>query len=285
LFLTSGRDWPIDLVVIDRKTRMAVPRDTDALIAALVKAQIDVMFLDPFISCHSVPENLNEAIEKVAQQLNLVAEKADVAIHVAHHSVKKRGEDVGAMDYRGGGAALAKLRYVQTINRMTTGEAKKLGIGEDEAWKYIRVDGDKPNLAPPDKARWYFMESVSLGNGAEPDIIGVARPWKYELTGKSVADWQDAEIDAVCKALGARQWAQLDHGKEWIGIPLAAALGIDLTEAAGKAETKELIKELRSLNIVKLVSATDKSRNKVKRLQLDAAALRGLFVLTEFPLE
>ena len=291
LFLASGRDMPIDLVTIAENTRLAVPRDTEALIEALKAAAIDVLIIDPFISCHSVPENLNEAIDKVAQQLNLVAEKANCAVHVAHHSVKKRGAAVEAMDYRGGGAALAKLRYVQTFNRMDAKEATAVGVSPDDAWKYIRIDGDKPNLGPPDKARWYFMKSVSLDNAdferdgefAEADVIGVPVPWEFKKPDliDDILAWEAPEILAVQHHLGAETWALRSNSKQWVGVPLAKALGIDLGEAGKIERVKALIKTLEDCGALTKVDHRDERRKVVKRYQFDHDEFEALWG-TEF---
>jgi hypothetical protein len=167
--------------------------------------------------------------------LNLIAEKADCAVHVAHHSVKKRGGAVEAMDYRGGGAALAKLRYVQMINRMEFKEANQVGVPPDEAWKYIRIDGDKPKLAPPDKARWYFMKSVSLDNAdfardaefAEADIIGVPVPWEFKKPDliDEIHQWEGPKMLAVQHHLGAELWGLRCNSDAWVGIPVGQSAG------------------------------------------------------------
>jgi hypothetical protein len=292
LFLASGRDMPIDLVTIAPDTRLAIPRDTDALINALKRAAIDVLIIDPFISCHSVPENLNEAIDKVTQQLNLIAEKADCAVHAAHHSVKKRGGAVEAMDYRGGGAALAKLRYVQMINRMEAKEANQVGVPPDEAWKYIRIDGDKPNLAPPDKARWYFMKSVSLDNAnfardaefAEADIIGVPVPWDFKKPDLSdeISEWEGPQRLAVQHHLGAKLWGQRCNSETWVGIPLAKALDMNLADVKQMEKIKALVQTLEKLGPLKKVDHKDDRRKDVQRYQLDGEEFEAMWEATEF---
>src|SRR5690606_33940164 len=137
----------------------------------------------------SVPENQNEMAEKVAQAWNDVAERANVAVHLAHHAVKARGREVEAMDFRGGGASLAKLRHLRVLNRMSPPEIEMARIDPKSAWRHIRSDDDgKPNLVPPAGASWYQMVSVDLENAdvkrdglehAESDVIGVPVQWRF----------------------------------------------------------------------------------------------------------
>jgi hypothetical protein len=219
LFVDSGRALPIDLVALDQGNRMAVPRDTGKVVAALQEAQIDALIIDPFIACHSVPENANEAIESVAQQLNLIAEQANCAVHVAHHAIKKRGSNVEAMDYRGGGAALAKLRGLQVLNTMTGTEADAAQILRKDAWRHIKAEGGKANLAPPEEARWYFMTSVSLGNvntEEEADIIGVPITWDYVATGRR--GMSPDQLDKLYREMAGDIWAKGANSPRWIGI-------------------------------------------------------------------
>lgn len=39
------------------------------------------------------------------------------------------------------------------------------GIKEDDRRRYFRADGGKANIAPPTKATWYKIVSVSCANG------------------------------------------------------------------------------------------------------------------------
>jgi hypothetical protein len=209
-FIDSGRELPIELVRLDPETRVAVPKDVDAIVETLLANEVDVLFIEPLVSAHSVPENLNEMMEKVAQAQNDIAERANVSIHNAHHAVKARGRPIGAMDYRGGGATLAKLRALRILNLISQEEAKEAGIPADQRWRYYRADDDSMNLAPPTSAVWFCKESVSLENAdlerdglyAEPDVIGVPVRWQFpEAVDLSPAGWEhrDAFLTMVAE--------------------------------------------------------------------------------------
>lgn len=187
LYVSVGRQLPIELVSLTGGGTIAVPKDVDAVIDALKRVKADVFSVDPLISIHGVSENASEHMEKVAQAFNRICEEADVATHVAHHSVKRgRADNVSAMDMRGSGALLAKMRAVRVLNRMNKDTSKKdYGVCPNDAWRFIKIEGDKPNLAPPGIPTWMEMHSVSLNNAtmrggkmSEPDIIGVPAAWQ-----------------------------------------------------------------------------------------------------------
>ena len=48
---------------------------------------------------------------------------------------------------------------------MTPEDAAKLGIADDERRSYINVSDDKHNRAPAEKADWFQLVGVDLGNG------------------------------------------------------------------------------------------------------------------------
>ena len=52
---------------------------------------IDVLVVDPFVSCHEVFENDNPAIDMVAKEWSRVAELGSCAIHLVHHTRKAAG--------------------------------------------------------------------------------------------------------------------------------------------------------------------------------------------------
>lgn len=268
LFVDSGRDLPITIVALDRDTRMAMPVEVDLIAEALLASRIDTLIIDPFVSSHRVPENQNEMIEVVAQAWNDVAERANAAVHLSHHAVKSQGRAVTGMDYRGGGAALAKLRALRVLNTMTVEEAKD-AVPDDQRWRYFRADEDKPNLVPPDTALWYRKASVDLGNAdiqrdgmeyAEPDVLGVPEPWEYP----QAPDLQPTvdHMRRVHDLMGSEPWAKTSNSKRWIGDPIAQALGADRSKKPHRDAIGSLIKDWEASGVLRLKEYTDSNRNK-----------------------
>jgi hypothetical protein len=260
LFVDSGRTLPINVVTLDPKTRMAIPQDVDAIVAALRADHIDILIIDPSVASHSVPENQNEMAEKVAQAWNDVAERANVAVHLAHHAVKARGREVEAMDFRGGGASLAKLRHLRVLNRMTGDEAKKASVEPDKAWRYIRSDdGGKPNLVPPSGAVWYQMVSVDLENAAfardgfehaESDVLGVPAPWRFPekiiVRVRLVSD----QLRELFELMAGKVWKKSWTSDEWVGRLIAEVADYDLQFEENRKGIERFVKELEEIGIL-----------------------------------
>ncbi len=80
------------------------------------------------MKAHSVSENDNNFIDKVANILAEIADKHNCAIDVLHH-VAKGPSDPGNAD-RGRGASALKdaCRLVYTLTPMTPDEAKPFGV-------------------------------------------------------------------------------------------------------------------------------------------------------------
>lgn len=262
LFVDSGRTLPINIVTLDPKTRMAMPKDVDFIVEALIADRIDVLTIDPSVASHSVPENQNEMAEKVAQAWNDVAERANVAVHLAHHAVKARGREVEAMDFRGGGASLAKLRHLRVLNRMTGDEAKKAGIVDDQAWRHIRSDdGGKPNLVPPSGAVWYRMVSVDLENAdvkrdgfehAESDVIGVPVPWTFQDKSR-IHVWLSAdEAREVHRLMGDEVWRKSSQSQDWVGRLIAEVADYDIKLDGNRKGIERLVKDWEAQGVLQV---------------------------------
>jgi RecA-family ATPase len=105
-----------------------------------------------------------------------LADECNCSINLVHHVRKGNGQEANADSVPRRQGARRRGALVQVFNRMTPDEASLAGIAEDQRGFYFRVQNDKANLAPPDKASWYRMNNVSLDNG---DQVGVACPWKW----------------------------------------------------------------------------------------------------------
>lgn len=248
LYLDSGRDFPIQIATQDRTgTRIAKPV-VGALIAALKAAKIDVLIIDPFVSTHAVSENDNSAIEQVARTWNEIAEAANCAVHLAHHSVKARGRDAEGMDFRGGGAALAKLRHLRVLNALQPKHAQKLGIPTSQASLHFRADQGKGNLAPPSADEtWFKLQSISLENAnidrdglaAESDKVGVVATWAPPQPG---LDPNRNQLEEVFRLMGDKIWKKtVQSQEEWVGSPIAKILGLSIAEPNDRKQLRHLI--------------------------------------------
>jgi AAA domain len=270
LFVDSFRDLPLTIATLE-KGAMIFP-DADAVTAALVAQQIDVLILDPFVKTHGVSENDNGEIERVARKLGDIAEAADCSIEVPQHIRKASNfgrAEVTADDGRGAGSLKDTARCVRVMNRMTTAEAPAAQVKEKDRKRYFRVDDDgKANMtAPAEAATWFKLVSVPLyNNPADPnaygDEIGVATSW--QLPGVFAGTPPDA-LARVQAKIDSADWGYDPRSGDWAGKAIAAALDLDLSDEVQKERVKGLLqawKESGALKVLQKPSPTTRGRDR-----------------------
>jgi len=191
------------------------------LVAALRERKVDVLIVDPFVSSHEANENDNGEIDKVAKQWCQVAQEANCAIVLCHHTSKAGSAEVNTMSARGAVAMTAAARIVLVLNPMTVAEASRLGVDEEERWRLVRVTMDKSNRAPLEKADWFRKASVTLGTG---DSAGAFERWSPP----EAVNWLTTETIAAIKiAFGDQDHRESPQSPGWAGYLIAEALGLD----------------------------------------------------------
>jgi hypothetical protein len=245
LFVNSGRDDPITVARMHRGDVVIAVPVVDALKATILANEIDVVFVDPFVSCHEVTENDNNAIDRVAKLWGRIAGETNCSIELVHHSRKTGGAEITVEDARGAVALLAAVRSARTLNGMQRDEAEKWGI--TDRGLYFRVDNGKANLAPPpsEGSAWFKKQSVSLGNGGsvgsivlDGDSVGVVAAWEppNPMDGVSVDDLRKAQA-----ATREGRWRENSQARDWIGKPIAYALRLDADNKADRARIKGML--------------------------------------------
>jgi AAA domain len=244
LFIDSGREQEIIIAVQNPKTGATIAKPVvESLMDTMLDNEIDVLIIDPFVSSHRVTENDTMAMEMVAKRWTKIADETDAAIELIHHTRKTGGAEATVEDGRGAVAVLAAVRSAQVLNKMTPDEGAKAGVENHR--EYFKVENGKANLAPPPEGKdWYRIVPVSLGNGDgglldNGDSVGVVVRWKWPdpLDGITGADF-----DRAAAAIRAGRWKESIQAKDWVGRPIAKALGLDLDSKSGKAKVKGLIK-------------------------------------------
>ena len=166
LFTDSGRDNPFIVATRDKESGSAImtPLVTE-LVVELVRRDIKLLIVDPFVDCHELSEIDNGDVNFVMKLWARVASQANCAIYLVHH-FRKGGTSGDAEAFRGGSSLIGAARSALTIGRMSAEEAKALGIEQNKRWQYLRVDDAKQNMSrPADKARWMKLYGVDLANG------------------------------------------------------------------------------------------------------------------------
>jgi hypothetical protein len=255
LFVDSGREQRCVIATeTEYGVRIAQPV-YEQIKAQLLERNIDVLIIDPFVSSHEVSENDNRAIDAVAKAWGRLADECNCSINLVHHVRKGNGTETNADSARGAKALVDAARSVQVFNRMSPDEASLAGIAEDQRGFYFRVQNDKANLAPPEKASWYRMNNVSLDNG---DQVGVASPWKWPELFEGIST---RHLIAAQKAVEQGEWRFDSRSPEWVGFAVAKALDMDVE--ASRKRISNLLKEWIANGAFEVVEKLDaKSMNR-----------------------
>lgn len=226
LIVTSGRDRSLIIAEeVDRGVIVAMP-DVPAMIEAIKAAKIDVLTVDPIVRSHRVQENDNKAVDFVMDLYARIADEANCAILLVHHT--RKGFVSGDADsIRGGSAMTSAARVALTIQAMQPDEAQRLNIPDTQRKSYVRVDNAKANLsAPSEKAEWLKLESQQLGNGdaeyPDGDFVQVVTKWQPPLPWEGIGDKLVEIFDRIDRGHVSDDGSALpygDHknsGERWI---------------------------------------------------------------------
>lgn len=245
LFVDSGLDGARLCTAIEGEGGFEIVRPTiDALTAELMEREIDVLFVDPFVSSHQVDENHNGAIDAIAKEWARVATAANCSIVLSHHTKKPGGQKITAELARGASALINAARVAMVLNRMDTEEGKRFAIeGDAERRRYFSVQDDKHNRAPAEAADWFRLESVDLGNAEEGqaygDSVGVVTPWNPPDPFDGISE---GDIYRVQVAVADGAYKASVQAKDWVGLAIAQVLDIDVADDAAKARVKSLLR-------------------------------------------
>jgi len=253
LFVDSGRDQRLCVATQDREGARVLESVVDALVDELIRREIDVLIVDPFVSSHGVSENDNGAIDLVAKAWGRVAERANCAIQLVHHVRKLNGGDVDVDHIRGASALVAAARAAWTLAPMTKDEAKRAGLETHRG--YFAVDDGKANLAPvADGKRWFHLSNVDLANG---DQVAAVTQWFWPdaLDGLSVQD-----LISVQKEIADGQWRADVQAKAWAGHAVASVLGLDADDKTDKARIKSLLRTWMESGALRVIDGQDEHR-------------------------
>ncbi|TXM65883.1 AAA family ATPase [Methylobacterium sp. WL12] len=270
LFLDSGRTSEIVIATTTKDGAKVAEPVVEGLVATITANQIDVVTVDPFVSSHRVSENDNAAIDLVAKAWNRIAETGRAAIELVHHVRKGQGggAEFTVEDGRGAGALLAAARSARVLNPMSKDQAERANLASHRG--YFRADNGKANLAPPpDRSEWFKLASVELGNGpGGGDHVAVVEPWQWPdlLEGVTVDDLRKAQ-----RAVAAGRWRENAQAKDWAGIAIAEALGIEL-DVAGKARVKAMLRTWIGTGMFVVVEAMDSMRRPRSFVEVGEAA-------------
>lgn len=250
LFVNAGRDFSLKFGTQTRDG--VVPNDAlvEHLLRKIPEKGIGVVFIDPFVGAHNINENDNMAVNAIVAEIRKVADVTRCAIGLVHHIRKGNGEDANIDSVRGAGSLIGAARAARVVNRMSPDEASRVGIDEAEARSIFRVDDGKSNLAPPaDKALYRKMIGVKIDNG---EWIGVCVSFKLPdaFDGVSAKDAKKAQQIVADAHSNGEPLRESSQASNWVGVPIADMLGLDITEKPGKARVGMIIKTWMRTNVL-----------------------------------
>lgn len=269
LFVNSGRDDPIIVAEQKRDGVMIAVPVVEAIKATIRKNKIDVVLIDPFVSCHAVNENDNGAIDRVAKLWAKIAHDTGCAIELVHHTRKTGGNETVMEDMRGAVALLSAARSGRILNIMSAEQAEAAGV--EERRLHFRVDNGKANLAPPPTGRstWFKMTSVPLMNGGslgsiqlDGDSVGVVTAWEWPdpFDDLGVGDLLAAQKEVAGGSAAGARWRMNVQANDWVGKPIASALRLDPDNKAHRQRIGKLLKKWIETGMFVLVEGYDENR-------------------------
>ena len=193
LYYSSGHSLPFKLAA---KGDKGAPAKNEKLIKTIIenikKRNVRLFIIDPLVRTHFLNENDNEHMDFLMSIYSYIAEQANCAIHIIHHTAKGKNEHGNADAARGASAIINAARVAQTFYVMDDKECKLYGIQPENRFYYSRLTDAKANLrAPSQAAYWYKKVSVDIGSGEDRESTGVMVPAVLE---RIIAEDDDAFI-------------------------------------------------------------------------------------------
>ena len=285
LFVNDATERPLLLAEPDVDGAVILGADVGRLIAGIRAHRIVLTIIDPLVNAHALVENVNEQMARLAELANLIARETNSALLLATHVRKGGGED-GARDaIRGGSALVDGARLVRTLVPMTQAEAESFHVEPEQAVRFVRLHDAKSNLKPKDRAAWFELVSVPLGNTtidpARPagDHVQAACPWKPP------ALFDGVDLPAMSRIFGRlRTEPEVDwsyslepRSRHWAGDVVVEETGLPRKQA------QEVLRIWRCNGVIHEVPWLSPTRNRSRRIELNEsligemlAPLRGL---------
>jgi hypothetical protein len=250
LFVDTGREQELVVAIEDKRAGVKIQSPiVEAVCEQILANEIDVMIVDPFVSTHGVNENDNGAIDKVAKLWARIADYTNVSIDIVHHLRKVADREATVEDARGAVSLIGAARSVRVLNRMSEEQATQAGVPLQDRFSYFNISQGKSNLTKMAAgADWRKLESVPLGNGrglTKPqDHAGVVTEWRWPTSEEVAGELSREQVNAIRTAVETSDYKPSVKAKNWVGVAVAYALGIDLEEAGARQKVGGIVKAL-----------------------------------------
>lgn len=187
LYVNSGEHQPF---IVAKRTgqgdtkRLRRTAQFEEAIAHIQAKGIGLFIVDPFSETHEGDENDNVEMRQVAAWFREIAQRANCAVILVHHTRKlpagSSDGHIGNMDSgRGASSVNGVARVVQTLYGMSEKDAKRHGVPSTQRHLYVRLDDAKATLSlSQGLAQWYRRETVQVPT-SDPGVteaVGVLMP-------------------------------------------------------------------------------------------------------------
>ena len=171
------------------------PSDMQSFTERLIETNVQLLIVDPFSETHDGEENSNVDVLQVGSMYRQMAQKANCAIIISHHSRKPGGASsegfAGDMNTsRGASSLVGVARIVLTLESMSDKDATNFGIEKDRRNHYTRLDVAKANMSlASGQPLWYEKCSKVIDATAEDidgEEVGTLRVANLEAKGYSL---------------------------------------------------------------------------------------------------
>jgi len=243
LFYDSGHDMPIKIAAAGRGGPGSVIINEETIkqvTAAIVGNQIDVAVFRPRSSaCTAWPKATNVAIDQVVKVFGRIADQTRCSIELDHHTRKPSpGQiEITVDDARGGGAIVYAVRSCRVINRMSPKRRTTSGSHRPIA-----------SRIPHRQAQGQLC--TTRGGNVVQGRPGCYRQWRHRRHTRAVGlperfrrRHPAADMNWV-RALvaGGGEYRANSQAKNWIGVPIAERLKLDLDDKRDKAKVRRILK-------------------------------------------
>jgi hypothetical protein len=246
IYLNSGRDRPLVMAASDGQDGHVYHPDEEALTREARARDVRLLVIDPFVHSHSLNENDNAAMAAAMAAWGRVAQEAQCAVILVHHT-RKGALGGNIEDGRGASAIAAAARVGLTLARMDDETGERFDVPQRDRWRYVRIDDAKASQAPKaSRADWIRLASIDLGNGNDTypsgDSVQVVEPWTPPdvFDGISVDD-ANRVLDAIDHGAGHGALYSARRGgagkARWAGNVLVEMLDLNETQAAQVIDT------------------------------------------------
>lgn len=259
LFIASGRDQEL---ILSKGDDGAIIEATFELVERYAEAEnIDVFAFDPLANMTEAPET-NDAFRRLGKRISRMADRLNCSIELVHHTRKLNGNDATVEDSRGGSALIGAVRAGRALNPMSADEAAKAGL--ETHIDHFRIEAaGKNNLSRSSPySTWFKRVSINLPNG---DEVASLEPWQWPdafdgITARDALRVQTLVGQAEPKPRFSSQAAG------WVGVIVADALGLDLTDKAQRARVNSMIGTWIRTQVLEVVEVHDPAKGRETKI-------------------